>query len=302
MDEQKIAFIVNKGSGNVWKRASKIRLIEYLEEFTSYTVFQPGSAEESAQIVQRLVQEQYAAVFACGGDGTLNAISKQLLYSNTALGIVPMGSGNGFARHWKIPLRWNMAIAVAENHREVLIDTGRLGDRHFLNVAGVGYSAHVAKAFKQAHGRGVWGYVRTILLNLKLDKRQVDIKGPGSRWQGLAWTVEFANGSQWGGNVKVAPAARMDDAKLEVAAFRKIPGILLPWLGLRVVLNKAAGYSRRIYRTSLPQCDMNFEGIWEVHTDGDYAGKISGQLHVEVVPAALRVWVPPATGKNALNG
>lgn len=292
MTGKKIAFIVNKGSGNVWKRASKIRLIEYLEEFTPYEVYQPGSAEESALIVQRLVREEYAAVFACGGDGTLNTISKELLFSNTALGIVPMGSGNGFARHWKIPLRWNMAIAVAENYREVCIDTGRLGDRHFLNVAGAGYSAHVAKAFKQAQGRGIWGYVRTILLNLKLDNRQVQLQAPDMNWQGKAWTVEFANGSQWGANVKVAPRARMDDGKLEITAFKKIPALALPLLALRVVLNMAGNYRRRIQRTSVAACDMQFEGIWEVHTDGDYVGKISGQVHAEVVPSALRVWIP----------
>lgn len=293
--EEKIAFIVNKGSGNVWKKASKVRLIEYLEECTPYTVFQPGSAEESAQIVQELVRNKYKAVFACGGDGTLNIISKQLLHTETALGIVPMGSGNGFARHWKIPLRWNMAIAVAERHREVVIDTGLLDGQHFLNVAGIGYSAHVAKAFKQAQGRGIWGYVRTILMNLKLDTRPVEIESEQGRWQGTAWTVEFANGSQWGADVKVAPDARMDDAQLEITAFRRIPAPVLPLLAIRVLLNRARHYPRRIYRSRSAKGRVQFKGSWEIHTDGDYAGKISGTVHIETVPASLKVWIPAAT-------
>lgn len=290
MDTPKIAFIINPGSGNVLKRGAKSRFIDYLKQNTNYPIYLTRTAQDSKKIIQDLVAENYAAIFACGGDGTLNAVSKELLHTNTALGVIPMGSGNGFARHYGIPLKWSKAIKVAENHREIVIDTASISGRHFLNVAGLGYSAHVAKAFKRNHGRGVMGYVKTVLQNLFFDNRKVQFKTKDAEYNFEAWTVEFFNGSQWGSEMKVVNNASMEDGKLDLAGFKKISYLTLPWFAFRVATNTSSKF-KYIQRHRFEDAELHFEGIWGLQTDGDYIGKVKGKVDIKVNPQSLKVWV-----------
>lgn len=292
MAEQKIAFILNKGSGNVLKRASKTRLKQYIEEHTPFTVYATVSADEASKIVRELVAQNYDAVFACGGDGTLNTVSAELIHTNTALGIIPFGSGNGFAHYHKIPMRWKTALNVYKNHQEVICDTGTINGKHFLNVAGVGYSAHIAKSFKLDKGRGLLGYIKVILRNLDLDTRQFSILSDnGSSWQGESWTVEFLNGNQWGANVYLEKHKRMDTNTIIAIVFKKIRFSFIPLLAFRVLFNLLNG-SKYVSKLKGSSFTVEYNDILPMHIDGDFAGKSKGQVVVETVPLSLKVWVP----------
>lgn len=291
LEQKKIAFILNKGSGNVWKRASKARLKEYIEQHTDFPIFEPENADDSTNIVRSLVAQGYDAVFACGGDGTMNAVSSQLLHTNTALGIIPFGSGNGFARHHKIPMHWKAALNVHKKYKEVLSDTGTINGKHFVNVAGVGYSAHIAKSFKLEKGRGLFGYIKVILKNLDRDSRDFHIVSELGTWQGKSWTVEFANGSQWGSNVYLDKQNRLDDNQLTSVIFKKIGFAALPFLAFRVLFNLTRG-SRYIAKLRGSRFEVEYTDILPMHIDGDFAGKSKGQVVVETVPQSLKVWVP----------
>jgi diacylglycerol kinase (ATP) len=291
LGEKKIAFILNKGSGNVLKRASKAKLKQYIEEHTPYPVYETESADEASKIVKDLVAQNYDAVFACGGDGTLNTISAELIHTDTALGIIPFGSGNGFARHHKIPMHWKAALNVYKNYKEVICDTGAINGKHFVNVAGVGYSAHVAKSFKLDKGRGLFGYIRVILKNLDRDSREFTITSEKGTWTGETWTVEFANGTQWGADVYLERSNRMDDNSMTSIIFKKISFLELPFLAFRVLFNLTRG-SRYIDKLKGQSFSVEYTDILPMHIDGDFAGKSKGQVLVETVPQCLKVWVP----------
>lgn len=292
LENKKIAFIINKGSGNVLKKVQKIQLKEYILQHTDYPVFEPENAEESARITRELVDQNYEAVFACGGDGTLNTVSSQLVNTNTALGVIPFGSGNGFARYHKIPLRWQKAFNVHKNHKEIICDACTINGKHFVNVAGIGYSGNVAKAFKQEKGRGFWGYVKVILKNLHRDNRNVKITSDtGESWEGSSWDVEFANGTQWGADVYVAPYNKMDDNIIEVIAFKEISIWVLPFLALRMLLNLSKG-SRYIARVKGQKVTVEYNDILPIQIDGDFAGKAKEKVEVECLPRCIKVWVP----------
>lgn len=262
---------------------------EYIEQHTGFPIFEPENAEESAVIVRNLVEQGYDAVFACGGDGTLNAVSSQLLHTNTALGIIPFGSGNGFARYHKIPMKWKAALNVYKNPKEVVCDTGTINGKHFVNVAGVGYSASIAKSFKLEKGRGFWGYVKVILKNLNRDSRNFHIKTENGEWQGSSWTVEFANGTQWGADVYLDAKSRMDDNTLTSVIFKKISFAVLPFLALRVLLNRTDG-SRYVTKLRGSRFEVEYDEILPMHIDGDFAGKAKGHVIVETIPQSLKVW------------
>lgn len=291
MEQQKIAFILNKGSGNVWKRALKAQLKEYIEEHTPFPIYETESAEEASLIVRRLVAERYDAIFSCGGDGTLNTISAELIHTDTALGIIPFGSGNGFARHHKIPMGWKRALNVYKKHKVVVCDTGTINGKHFVNVAGVGYSAHIAKSFKLEKGRGLFGYIKVILKNLDRDSRDFTLTSDEGVWQGESWTVEFANGSQWGSNVYLDEQNRLDDNRMTAVIFKKISFAALPFLAFRVLFNLTKG-SRYVAKLRGPRFEVEYPDILPMHIDGDFAGKSKGHVMVETVPQCLKVWVP----------
>lgn len=273
------------------KRAKKAQLKEYIEQHTRFPIYETESADEASRIVRELVAEGYDAVFACGGDGTLNTVSAQLIHTRTALGIIPFGSGNGFARYHGIPMRWKAALNVYKNHREVVCDTGAINGKHFVNVAGVGYSAHVAKSFKLDKGRGLFGYIKVILKNLDRDSRPFTITSEKGTWQGDSWTVEFANGTQWGSNVYLERSNRMDDNSMTSVIFKKISFLELPFLAFRVLFNLTRG-SRYISKLKGTRFEVVYPEILPMHIDGDFAGKSKEQVIVETVPQSLRVWVP----------
>src|SRR5262245_59146702 len=116
------------------------QMVDYLKKNDPKALFESESPEQMREITKELAGKNYNAIFACGGDGTLNLVSKELVGTDTALAIIPLGSGNGFARHHHIPLHWQKAISVMENHKTSTRDTGLINGIHFLNIAGIGFA------------------------------------------------------------------------------------------------------------------------------------------------------------------
>src|SRR6185436_3483978 len=102
-------------------------------------------------------------VVAWGGDGTINEIAGPLIQSSSALGIVPAGSGDGLARGLGLRRDTETALRTALSAPAMAIDVGFLGGRHFLNIAGVGFDADVARTFNQRAKRGGLGYASVSL-------------------------------------------------------------------------------------------------------------------------------------------
>jgi diacylglycerol kinase (ATP) len=127
----------------------------------------PGHATELARAAAEAGAD---LVLSVGGDGTANEVACGLLGRSAALGIVPMGSGNGLARALRIPLRPTRALDALEMGVRCAIDVGMLNGRPFLNVAGVGFDASVSGAF---HDSGRAGGRRGLLSYLRLSLRHV---------------------------------------------------------------------------------------------------------------------------------
>ncbi len=157
-------------------------------------------------------------VYAWGGDGTVNEVGSALAFGETALAIVPAGSGNGLARALGIPREAGAALRHALQMPERRIDVGEIGDHIFFNVAGVGFDAHIASEFSRHHGRrGFRRYARIVTRELfaySPRPRRVAIESLVTEHQAFMLTV--ANGPQWGNGAIVAPGARLDDGLLDL--------------------------------------------------------------------------------------
>src|SRR5690606_5914596 len=98
-----------------------------------------------------------------GGDGTINEVARNLLHGKVALGIIPLGSGNGFARNLDIPLRIDEAIRRLNKLQVQYVDGALVNDLPFFNVSGIGFDAHISRRFAASGKRGILSYVRIVL-------------------------------------------------------------------------------------------------------------------------------------------
>jgi YegS/Rv2252/BmrU family lipid kinase len=290
---QKIAFLINPASGSAASQNKGRQLLSHLLQNapSGYEVMKTNSVEEMLDVTRHLTEKNYRAIFACGGDGTLNLISSQIMGTDTALGIIPLGSGNGYARHNHIPMEWAKALAVAQNPVERWKDTGLFNGLHFLNIAGVGYDAKISHAFKNQQNRGLSGYVRTVLKNLRVESFDGNLQNENGMWYGKIWLVDFCNGSQWGNNFRIAPSARDDDGTFCAVVVKKSNPLRMPILGLGIARGKTEKLPE-VYTMNGGHFLLTFQGELPFHLDGEAAGMVENHVEVQVVPKSLRLWCP----------
>jgi YegS/Rv2252/BmrU family lipid kinase len=289
--DKKIAFLINPASGNAKVRKKGLEMANAIKNMPGFSLYETKSAAELVELTKDLAQKNYKAVFACGGDGTLNLVSSQLIGTETGMGIIPLGSGNGYARHHHISLKWQEALKAAENPRISIRDTAMFNGYHFLNIAGVGYTAKISHEFKREEHRGLKGYVKTVFKNLKMDAFNTRVTNENGHWEGKVWMVDFCNGSQWGNNFRVDPAARDDDGALSAVIFRKANPLKIPAIGFHLA-NGSINRSPDVYCISGSKFIMQFEGKRPLHLDGEAAGIIENIAEIEVLPKSLIVWTP----------
>ena len=291
MKADKIAFLINPASGTAASKKQAKELVSFVKEHPEYELYELNTPDDMAETTRQLAQKNYQAVFGCGGDGTLNLVSKNLLGSDTALGMIGLGSGNGFTRHQGIPLQWKKAISMADKPKIRVVDTGTINGLHFLNIAGVGYAAKISHAFKGQTKRGLLGYARTVIKNLNMEPFETIVSNENGNWRGEAWMVDFCNGSQWGNNFRIEPGARDDDGAFSAVVFKKMSVAKMPILGFRFATNSVPE-SADVYSFTGGAFNMQFNGELPIHADGEPIAVAKDLVEVRVLPSSLKIWTP----------
>jgi YegS/Rv2252/BmrU family lipid kinase len=218
-NKKEYIFIHNPFSGS--KSHDLKRWVEkYAEESNAIAqIWDTTNAGDFTKFIAKAKEEEVDVIVSCGGDGTLNAISKEMVNSPIALGIVPLGSGNGLSRHLKLPLKTALAVKYIFNAEEKLIDTALINGNHFVNVAGVGFDGLISGKFAGIKKRGIKGYAKVISSELSLKQYNFEIECENGSWKGKSPMICFTNASQWGNNVQVYPNADLQDEILECVIF-----------------------------------------------------------------------------------
>lgn len=285
-----IAFIVNPISGTKAKnRVGKlIRELLDLQQF-SPTVVATEYAGHATQLARQFALEGYYAVVAVGGDGTVNEVATGLIDSNTALGIVPNGSGNGFARHLDISTRMNRAIEMLNSSEVINVDYGLVNDIPFFSTCGVGFDAVVAQDFLDSN-RGFKGYVQSIFKDLFQYKPETyHLSGEGIDQTTTAFLVSFANAGQWGYDAYIAPKASVQDGWLDVAIVSEFPMTAAAGLALSL-FTKNIDEKLHMNTIRTKELTLRRESEGPMHIDGTPM-TMPAELHVKIVEEGLKVLV-----------
>lgn len=288
----RVRFIVNpisgasRGRGFAGVAAAAIRRGTF--DYDVVTTAEPGDGEALAR---QAVAAGCDLVVAVGGDGTVNEVARGLLGQQaSALGIVPCGSGNGLARHLGVPLRPERAVRALVNAETRFIDVGHINERPFFCTAGLGFDAHVSRAFAGAGRRGLRTYVAVTLREFRAYRptpARIEVNGQAIDTD--CYVLAFANAAQYGNNAYIAPLADVQDGLLDLCLIDALP------------LRRALRVSYALAVGDLPTSGAaEFHTARDVrvntarpigfHVDGDYAGEAE-EFIVGLTPLALKVAV-----------
>jgi YegS/Rv2252/BmrU family lipid kinase len=289
--KEKIGFIVNPISGV----KGKGKIPELIDELLDGNRFEPSvfyteRAGHGAEIAGQLSADGFRYVVAVGGDGTVNEVGRGIVHTDTALGIIPSGSGNGLARHLGIPVNVRKAIEYINNACVVEVDYGKANGHVFFCTCGAGFDAHISQQFALAGARGIKTYVEKIIgeyFTYKPEKYR--IKNDFIDIEQEAFLVTFANASQYGNNAYIAPHANMQDGMMDVCVLSKFPLVVVPELAVRLFAKKI-DKSYYMFSLNANRVVLEREKAGPFHFDGE-AGEAGSEIEVCIVPRGLKVLV-----------
>lgn len=243
------------------------------------------------QLAKNGVRDGYKKIVAIGGDGTINEVAQGLIGSDTALGIIPMGSGNGLARHLKIPLSLVGAIETIKAGTTQRIDTGLINNHVFLCTAGIGFEAHITHLFDAAPGRGLRTYFKIVVTEIrKYRGKTIRVLANGKNHSFNTFTMCFANAAQYGNDIHISPLSKIDDGQLDLCILKPFGILNYPHI-IRRFASKSIQRSSKYETMPFSNLEIVNKNDLIAHIDGDPI-TLKGAIKVCVVPQSLSVITP----------
>lgn len=286
MEKEKIVFIVNPNSGVSKKKRIIKQLETELDDRFSYEIKQTERPAHATDLAKKAVEEGAIAVVAIGGDGTVNEVAKGLIHTQTALGVIPAGSGNGFARHLKIPMQVSAAIKKINAFQKRIIDSATINGEAFLATAGLGFDAHVGWKFANFGHRGFFSYMQVTTNEFfRFKPRTYELEVDGVEMETSAFLINIANAGQYGNNAWIAPSASISDGKLNLCILEKFPHYEAPEIIFRL-FSKQIEQSK--YYRVIRAKEVRIKKPERFHLDGE-PRECMEDIVIRVVPKSLEV-------------
>ncbi len=265
-----IVFIVNPRSGTHGKDGIP-RIIDSClnkELFDSKVVF-TEYAGHASEMAKRLVENKTDIVVAVGGDGTVNEVARSLVHTDTALGIIPCGSGNGLARHLHIPMDIKKAVAIINECQVGTFDYGVINGLPFFCTCGMGFDAFISQKFAEAGKRGPITYMENVLREgLSYKPEAYEVEGDTIARSHKAFLIACANASQYGNNAYIAPNASMTDGLMDVIIVEPFTPFDAPQLSIDM-FNGTLDKNSKIKMFKAKQIHIHRNKPGAIHYDGD---------------------------------
>ncbi|MGD9897621.1 MAG: diacylglycerol kinase family protein [Calditrichaceae bacterium] len=285
-------FIINPRSGKKNKAGEIKNLIKqhFLHQKShQYRLIFTEGPGHGRIIAREAVSEGIDYVVSVGGDGTMNEVAGGLVNSETIFGVIPTGSGNGFARSLGIPLDAGKAISFILNSHPRSVDVGRIADDYFFGVAGVGFDALIGARFQEFGHRGPLPYFYIGVkeyFKYQFEEFRIISKEYTNSVRPLLITI--ANSSQYGNGAVIAPGADLEDGLLDVCIIEKIPfveGLLKVGALFNNKIDSLSSYNR-FMTTEVKIIRSGKNCLY--HVDGE-PKKGQAELTFKILPKALNV-------------
>ncbi len=292
--KKRIVFIINPISG-----VGKYKTVEKaIDEVLDLTRFEPVIAYTQYKGHASILANEYSDmgfdyIASVGGDGSLNEVVNGMIDSESALVVIPTGSGNGLAHHLDISTNPKKAIDLINQERVVKIDTVSLNNYRFVSVAGVGFDALVAKEFSLSKTRGFFSYARIAIREFFYYRsKKYSLQFPDVLKVNRAFFITFANSSQWGYNTKISPSASLKDGMVDICIFKK-PSLIRAFFIVPFLFTNKINRSNlvRIIKTTEVTISRPNGKKMHIHLDGDSLKKESS-VHLKVNPLSLKIVIP----------
>ncbi len=285
-------MIVNPASGTVSKHRIIPHVCRRLDKLgVDYTVTPtryPGHAKE---IAESAAADGYDVVIAVGGDGTVNEVASGLIGSNTALAIIPTGSGNGLARHLGIPVDVDSSIRVIAKNNIIEADYGTANSRPFFCTFGVGFDAAVSERCARQKRRGMLMYLKnTFNEYINFSPEEYIIEANGQVITDRAFLVVVCNASQYGNNAFVAPEASVTDGELDITIVHAGNVISQAFVGVDM-LTGLIGKNTLVETIRTRSAVIRRKNSGAAHLDGD-AVEMPTDIEIKCHKGRLKVFAP----------
>ena len=294
MDKMKsIIFIMNPISGTQNKNTIPELIDKTLNKsLFNYTITYTEYAGHAAILAQEAVKSGVDIVVAVGGDGTVNEVAKSLIHTNTALGIIPCGSGNGLARHLMIPLDIEKSIDIINKCEIHDLDYGIINGLPFFCTCGMGFDAFVSLKFASSSKRGPTTYIENVLKEgLKYKPETYEVEDETGTMKYKAFLISCANASQYGNNAFIAPQASMSDGLMDVIIMEPFSVMEAPQISLQL-FNKTLDKNSKIKTFKSKKIHIHRTEPGVIHFDGDPI-MTSADIDVEMMSKGIKIIVNP---------
>jgi YegS/Rv2252/BmrU family lipid kinase len=290
--KRKIVFVYNPISGS-HKLLPVVPIIEKFinNDIYDYEIINTQHKGHATEIAREYAARRYDAVIAVGGDGTVNEVGCGLIGSDTALGIIPCGSGNGLARHLGIPIDPFKAVKWLDKSIFTDIDYGTMNGQPFFCTCGVGFDAKVSDSFSKAGTRGVLTYLESIMKEIATYHNETyKLSFDDSSETFEAFFITCANADQWGNNAFIAPTASLQDGLLDVIAAHPFNVVDAPLIAFQL-FNRQIDKNPKVSVRKCNGVTITRQKEGPAHYDGDPV--IMGrEIRIEIVPSGLKVLIP----------
>lgn len=296
--KKRILFIVNPISGTVKKSGIPKIIEETLDKgYFDYSIQETQYSGHATAMSKEAKEKGIDFVVAVGGDGTVNEVARSIVQSDTALGIIPCGSGNGMARHLMLPVNIRRAIEVINMHATHELDYGLINGHPFFCTCGMGFDAYISMKFAEAGKRGPVTYLENILREgIKYKPEVYEITDGNATSVHKAFLISCANASQYGNNAYIAPQASMSDGLLDVIIMKPFDIVDAPQISIDM-FNKTLDKNTKIKTFKTKNIHIHRQKAGLIHYDGDPI-MTDADVDISIVSKGIKVIINPNADKT----
>jgi diacylglycerol kinase (ATP) len=295
--QRKLVYLINPISGTRKKTSLRDIIIQKTEaEGLAFEILETRLDGNYSFLKEKIFREKITDIIVCGGDGSVSIIASVLLDVDVAVGIIPMGSGNGLALAAGIPTAPSRALKIIFNGRSEYIDGFSINGKFSCMMCGMGSDAQIAHDFASKKTRGLKTYLKLSALHYFRSRPfSFTIQTKEKTFDTNAFFICVANSNQFGNHVTIAPKASLNDGLFDIVVVNKMSKLTLPFYLLHQIAginalqemnnyrkNKSITYFQTSEATIINHSDA------PLHIDGE-PQPLTKKIELKIIPNAFRL-------------